>query len=954
MRKYIVSLLIILVFVFVGCSNTEVLTSTQEQTTSEVTTDLLTTSDLIQTTEDIQTTDIPTSIETTTEVITTTEVMTTTEVTVDGIAEVMNVEDHTVIVNHYFNPMLDVVAYSQSGKDITALMTIEGYVDYGTIGSYELTYELLYEDDLFTQTVTVDVIDGVYHVPSGSRPLGLNGRVVIGYGSYFTGTDTRIIHPRNPGYLSPHLLEEAIPSSGWWTSLLAENLGGGNGIYTNPLRTSFTNQGLEITNPLDGFVQYWNPEGYQTIAQFPIALKDMFLSSSDLSDSYLTQVIDYSDFHVKVSMKNDFEDEDEMVVTLVQGSPYVFVETANRNALTLTMDGSVTIEYYNLQGQLITDNVYQGDAIIVKMVQRHSGYDTSPPANVGQPEFTDKYYLINVPDHSTFNINQNILGMSLADGNYLSIAAINNLSEALFYHQHAYSMIHKTQIDYMINHQESLVYTDYMASIQKLRTDQNSEGLLSLMPHHYKYSQVMLSDYSYRTVRGTLKVMEGHHFQTVLPFNGLLPGYTLPNNDAYDHETMLSYLNDLDQRIDMSDMDHFINDEAPYWNGKALYPLAQGLIIADQIGNETLKASFIEKLRYILIDWYTYSDSSDDKYLYYNQAWGSVYYSNDEFGTASGLSDHSFTHGYLIYASAVLAMYDDGFVEDYGMIVELLLDDYMYTDKADSDFAYLRNFDPWAGHTWAHGFGTFAEGNNLESTSEALNSWNAGYLWALATQDEERMNAAIYGFATEISAAKEYFFDYDEENWDSDYRDYADVVGILWGGKHDYATWFGANPTFIYGIQWLPTGEYLTSYAMNQDEHIRLSAIYASYLASKNGEIDTWYSNMWAIQAIINSDIAIAEFDASKILNDDYPAELSGTYWMIHALDTLGSRYQDIWMGIQIGVSSSIYQDASGNVYAMVWNPTDQVQLVEFYNEQGLISTEIIQANTFVKVQIQP
>ena len=70
---------------------------------------------------------------------------------------------------------------------------------------------------------------------------------------------------------------------------------------------------------------------------------------------------------------------------------------------------------------------------------------------------------------------------------------------------------------------------------------------------------------------------------------------------------------------------------------------------------------------------------------------------------------------------------------------------------------------------------------------------------------------------------------------------------MVWGGKHDYATWFGANPTFIYGIQWLPTGEYLTSYALDDEEHAKLSSIFESYLDAKNQTIDTWYSNMWFI-----------------------------------------------------------------------------------------------------------
>ncbi|MBN2504988.1 MAG: hypothetical protein JXB20_06575, partial [Bacilli bacterium] len=858
-----------------------------------------------------------------------------------------------VIVDHYFDPLLNVYAESSFGKDITSLIRVIGSIDYGTVGEYQLTYQLNYYDDSYSNTITVSVVEGDYVSLTGSRPTGFNGMVVLETGSYLTGSTSLLLHPVNPGFIRANLLNEAIPSSGWWTSLLVGNYGYGNGIYLNPLRAAFSNAGMEITNPLDGFVQYWNNDGYQTIAQFPIGLKDTFLRSTDLNPGYVTEVIDHSDSHVRIAMKNSLGGEDEVVVTMVQGSPYVFVETANKNSLTYTMDLGVLIEYYNLEGNKITTSSYNGDAIIVKMVQRHSGYDNSPPANIGQPEYTDKFYLVNAPQNTTFNIASNVLSMNFGDGNYISIVAINDLTEAEFYHNHGYTMITDTSITYEIDYEKSLVYTDYVFSSQTLRTDVSIEPLLALMPHHYKYSDVTLTNYSYRTVRGTLKVMAGNNFQTVLAFNGLLPGFTLPENTGFSAVQTTAYLEDLDAQTDIDDPDNFLNDEGPYWNSKALYPLAQGLIIADQLNEEELKQSFILKLRYLLTDWYTYNGSLDEKFLYYNNAWGSVYYSNDDFGTATSLSDHSFTHGYLIYASAVLAMYDDSFKDNYGLMVELLLDDYMYPYKDSAEFAYLRNFDQWAGHSWAHGFGTFAEGNNLESTSEALNSWNAGYLWSLANNDTDRMEAAIYGFVTEISAIKEYWFDYDEENWDPDFGDYVDVAGMVWGGKHDYATWFGANPTFIYGIQWLPTGEYLTNYALNDGDYTKFSSIYATYLAAKNGTIDTWYSNMWAIQAIIDPQTALNQFDANLILTDDYPAELVGTYWMINALESLGRRNTEVWMGLEMGVSSTVYEDEIGNIYAMVWNGSDEQKTVNFFNSEGLVSSQQVDPHTFVKVNIE-
>jgi endoglucanase Acf2 len=961
MKKPYLIIFALILLTMTSCDNTQMTTDSQTLATS---------SDEISTT--IQTDEVITSIETTQEVLTTEEITneklttlpttivdettlepTTEEVTTESIDEIGLVEgigDQEVIVNHYFNPMKNVSAFSTKGENISSMIEISGHVDYGTVGNYQLTYQLTFKNDLYEKQVTISVVEDTYVQESGSRPSSEQGPIILDEGSYFSGQISSIAHPRNPGYIADYLLNDAIPSSGWWTALVAENYGGSNGLYLNPLRTAFSNEGLEITNPLDGFVQYWNDGTYQTIAQFPIALRDSFLKSSDLNLGYITEVIDYSDALVKVSMKNNADDIDQMVVTLTQGSPYIFVETANKNALSLTMDSTVQLEYYDLDGQQITSRTYDGKALIVKMVARHSGYDTSPPANVGQPQYTDKFYMINLPNNSSFTISNNIINMSLGDGNYLSLVSLNDLTEASFYHAHAYTMMTGSSMTYNIDYKDNLVHTSYDFSTQNFEGD--SKALLALMPHHYKNSQVELSDYSYRTVRGTLKIFQGQSFQTTLSFDGLLPGYTIPENASFDSIKMVEYLNDLDQRTEMDDTENFLNDEGPYWNSKAIYPLSQGLIIADQLGEELLKLSFMQKLRYILSDWYTYDGPADERFLYYNNEWGSVYYSNDDFATASTLSDHSFTHGYLIYGSAVLAMYDHSFIEDYGQMVDLLLDDYMFTDKDNANYAYLRNFDPWAGHTWAHGFGTFAEGNNLESTSEALNSWNAGYLWALANQDQERMEAAIYGFVTEISAVKEYWFDYDEENWDPAYGDYVDVAGMVWGGKHDYATWFGANPTFIYGIQWLPAGEYLTNYVLNDQDYEKLSSIYQTYLQAKNGIIDTWYSNMWSIQAIIDSNIAIDLFDETLILNDDYPAELSGTYWMIHALDTLGRRHVNVWMPIHASVTSTIYQNDSGQVYAMLWNPTPDEQEVEFHNEEGLLMSYVIEAYTFEKIKI--
>lgn len=866
-----------------------------------------------------------------------------------NIESIAGLEDITITQNEYFSPLKDVVILNEKGENIRYLFEVTGHVNYGKIGTYELTYDLTYGDDTISESRTVTVEAGTISRETISRNQFQQPQVALEAGSYRSGTTSEIAHPVNPQFINADLLSKAVPSNGWWTSLLVQNYGGGNGLYTNPLRSAFSNLGAEITNPGVGFVQYWNPDGYNTMANFSLALPDMYLKTSSLSAGYQTTVVDYSQTGVSVAMRNVGQPEDHMVLTYTQGSPYVFAEVMNQSNpyISVAEQGAQGIEYFNLDGQTISGS-HTGEGIIIKLTHKHIGYETSRPAQVGQPIYGDRFFLVSTKAGSTFTISNNKVSLGLTD-NYFTVAAIQDLSEAEFYQEYAFVKTIQGEVTYDIDHEQSIVNTTYTNAIQYIDGIKNT-SVQFLLPHHYLNSSVGLLDYEFKTVRGTLKLMAGKAFTTQLSFNGVLPAMTKPTNSEFSNANMTTYLNDLADRNEINDEDNFLNDEGPYWNSKALYPLAQGIIIADQIGNDSLRSELVGKLRYLLTDWFTYTNNTDKRYLYYNERWGSVYYSNNDFNTASELSDHAFTHGYLIYASSVLAMYDSGFASDYGNMVEVLLSDYMTYQKEDYKFAYLRSFDAWAGHTWAHGFGTFAEGNNIESSSEAIQSWVGGYLWALQTGNKEMRDAAIYGFVHELSSAKTYMFDYEDVVFKPNYKQYASVAGMIWGGKYDYATWFGANPTFIYGIQWLPNGEYISNYAVTPEEKEKLADIYQMYLSSKNNTIDTWFANMWSIQALINPSIAISQFDANKILNDDYPSDLSQTYYLIHGLQSYGTRSNTYVMEIHKHVSSSIYQKGEA-IYALVWNPSDASQTIRFKGNDETI-TKTVKANSFTSIKL--
>jgi endo-1,3(4)-beta-glucanase len=146
-----------------------------------------------------------------------------------------------------------------------------------------------------------------------------------------------------------------------------------------------------------------------------------------------------------------------------------------------------------------------------------------------------------------------------------------------------------------------------------------------------------------------------------------------------------------------------------------------------------------------------------------------------------------------------------------------------------ASFPQQRVYDPYAQHSWASGYSPFADGNDQESTSEAVNAWNGLGVWARAAGDtalgheatwllsNESASALDDSLAPDLSAAA--FGKVDMSAFTHP------VVSLTWGGKRDHATWFSAAPSAITGIQLIPMApeadRYLGSRAGGGAAHIR-------------------------------------------------------------------------------------------------------------------------------------
>ena len=148
--------------------------------------------------------------------------------------------------------------------------------------------------------------------------------------------------------------------------------------------------------------------------------------------------------------------------------------------------------------------------------------------------------------------------------------------------------------------------------------------------------------------------------------------------------------------------------------------------LAQELGYYDLRNKCVSNLKKILSNWLTYSGEEDAPFnMYYHTSWGSMSGDGGDHGMALNLTDHHFLWGYFIYSAAVVAAYDHEFVEDYGEMVEMLIRDCMNPDKNDDMFPWMRNFDPYEGHSWAGGFGDNSSGNNQESASEEFRNRTA-------------------------------------------------------------------------------------------------------------------------------------------------------------------------------------------------------------------------------------
>ena len=356
--------------------------------------------------------------------------------------------------------------------------------------------------------------------------------------------------------------------------------------------------------------------------------------------------------------------------------------------------------------------------------------------------------------------------------------------------RYAHAHVTHTRVDYDVA--GGAVRADYTFETTPREGDE-TDTVFALYPHQWKNTDGPLTGERYGSVRGEMKVGVGRGFSTRTPVQGVLP--RLPDQGVADRDRLRSYLRAEAEKTppDFADT---------YWEGKYLGVLASLSGVAEAADAPRLQRVFVAEIKRRLEHWFTAEPGQDQPRFYYDAAWGTLIGSRPSYGSDKDLNDHHFHYGYFIRAAAEAARLDPAWAERWGPMVGLLVRDIASPDRDDPMFPWLRSFDVYAGHSWASGHAKFGDGNNQESSSESLNAWYGLMLWGAATGDDALCDLGTFLFNTERTAVEQYWFDVDGTNYPDAFPHVA--LGIVWGGKGAFATWFSGDIDCIHGINWLP------------------------------------------------------------------------------------------------------------------------------------------------------
>ena len=501
---------------------------------------------------------------------------------------------------------------------------------------------------------------------------------------------------------------------------------------------------------------------------------------------------------------------------------------------------------------------------------------------------------------------------------YFSAALLPEPGALGLFARYAFSFPQKTAVGWSYDEANSRVTTRYTVSTRAMEGGE-AGFLQALYPHQYgsMTDGRVNTPYAYQSARGRMKLWNGATFETVDAVPGILPFLPQPPGAA-DLQVLRRLVNE-----NAGEANLFPASDT-YGVGKELNRAVQLLPLTDGVGEADARRKVIAALEAEFYSWFA-PTSNGKRGFVYDAAWHTVLGYPGSFGSDTQLNDHHFHYGYWIDAAALLGLYDPAWFqrEEGGKALGWLVRDIATIGRDDRQFPFLRHFDPYAGHSWASGQAPFGDGENEESSSEAVHAWAGVALYAAETGDKPLRDAALWMYTLETDAARDYWFnDGPVPTFPKGFG--REQVANLFDGKADSATWFGSAPAFEHGIEFLPlTGESL--YLGRDAAYCRRNL---GEVTGPGGKIDPhakeWPDLMEMYQAFYDPASALASWKQTQFTFDG--ESRAHEFAWLSALHAFGAVDGSVTANTPF---YAVFRAANGKTH-LAFNPADAVKRVTF------------------------
>lgn len=686
-------------------------------------------------------------------------------------------------------------------------------------------------------------------VQSGTHLIGQI--VPVGSGSYtttFPGVDAanRNSYPSGSPVVSGVAATKPVPTNDWWSAKIKNDHV--NNLFNYPLALRTVNSGLVVSYIIA-------PSGANGSSQPMDDILPIIVGVTGLDASKAT-VSDFSDWTVTMNWANSTHSYN---ATAGIAMPFLYFTKDTSDVAQITVnEGTVTID----NEMLIIENARNGSD-----------------------------FSVYAPTGSTWIKNGNIYTSTLNNRNYWSMAFIPPSASSITtvaneYKKYAYVFPKDTKVSWNYNASTSVVRTTFTVATD-IKEGSDTTILMGLLPHqwgHLAGDSPVPGGYSYPSIRGEIKTLDGNEFYVENTFHGILP--TLPYLDNYSTGFNPASLNEKIQLLENESLSTWTDS---YNEGQAMNCLIQTARIADLTGDTIARNKILATIKERLENWLKAEPGEVAFLFYYDSTWSTMIGYPAGYGQDSNINDHHFHWGYFIHAAAFVEQFDPGWANQWGGMINLLIRDAASTDRNDTMFPFLRNFSPYAGHSWADGFASFPLGNDEESTSESMQFNSSLIHWGTITGNQEIRDLGIYLYTTEQTAIEEYWFDIHNRTFKPEYN--YSIVSRIWGNGYDNQTFWTSDIAAAYGIEMYPIhgGSLYLGHHLDYVQKLWNEIKINTGILTNQADANLWHDVIWEYLAFIDPQKAIELYNSYPNRTLKFGISDAQTYYWLHSMNALGN-----------------------------------------------------------------